>query len=265
MSITNSNLIKQPGTCCVYCGKSYKKKTNLTNHVNLCELIHKPKSSTTMEEEIDPPSNKKMYAILLELGKKYNQLEQKVDELSKWVVKKKQKINILNWLNTNYTPNTLFHELIDHIIVTPEDIHHLLSNPILETFNQIFSRNIYHHFENKYPIFTSIYNKINTFYIYISIKNESNEWVELKNEILIQFLNKVYMKLFRLWITFKKENCNQIQEDEKFAILCDKTGMKLMNIDFKKEATLDKIKSMLFTNMKIQIKSITEYEFETDS
>ena len=73
------------------------------------------------------------------------------------------------------------------------------------------------------------------------------------------------MKLFRLWIAFKKENCNKIQEDEKFAILCDKTGMKLMNIDFKKETTLDKLKSMLFTNMKIPIKSITEYEFETDS
>ena len=49
--------------------------------------------------------------MLLELGQKYNRLEEKVDEMSKWITKKKKKINILEWLNTNITPIISFDKL----------------------------------------------------------------------------------------------------------------------------------------------------------
>jgi hypothetical protein len=97
----NANMIKQPGQCCVHCGKSYKKKTILEKHVILCELLTKTKKGIIIEQEDDIPSQHKIYNILLELGVKFNQLEEKVDELNKWVVKKKKKINVVEWLNAN--------------------------------------------------------------------------------------------------------------------------------------------------------------------
>jgi len=52
------NKIKQPAKCCVYCGKSYVKKTNLDKHIIICELLNKSKSSVIIEEEDDIPSQK---------------------------------------------------------------------------------------------------------------------------------------------------------------------------------------------------------------
>ena len=118
--IKNQNLIKQPAQCCIYCGKSYKRKTNLSKHVELCELINNSKKCVIADdEEDDIPSQKKMYRILLELGQKYSRLEEKVDELNKWVIKKKKKmlfeafarmINRLKQNNerTERTRNSLF-------------------------------------------------------------------------------------------------------------------------------------------------------------
>ena len=33
------NMIKQPAQCCIHCGKSYKKNSNLEKHINLQTLL----------------------------------------------------------------------------------------------------------------------------------------------------------------------------------------------------------------------------------
>ena len=118
------NMIKQPAQCCIHCGKSYKKRTNLDKHVILCELLNKSKKtfSLEIEEDQDIPSQRKMFEILLELGNKFNRIEEKVDELNKWVVKKKKKINVIEWLNTNIKPEIKFENLIEKIIITDDDV-----------------------------------------------------------------------------------------------------------------------------------------------
>ena len=115
------NKIKQPAQCCVYCGKSYKKITNLNKHVVVCDLIQKSKRRALTgsglriedDEEEPLPSQRKMFEMLMELGQKYSRLEEKVDEINKWVVKKKKKINVLEWLNANITPTITFENIID--------------------------------------------------------------------------------------------------------------------------------------------------------
>ena len=252
-----SNMIKQPAQCCIHCGKSYKKKTNLEKHVNLCELLNS-KKTLIVEDEETIPSQRKIYQILLELGSKFNRLEEKVDELNRWVVKKKKKINTIEWLNTNTTPEIKFDNLIEKIIITDDDVKYLFKNSFYDTINYIFSRNIYNLSENAYPIFAFI-QKTNIFYIY---ENEETKWIELTSEKLIMFLNKVHMKLFRLFCQHKKDNADRISEDEHFSILCDKTSLKLMNIDFRQEIILGKIRSNMYGRMKTEIKSFVEYEFE---
>ena len=65
------NMIKQPAQCCVHCGKSYKKKTNLEKHVILCELLNNSKKSLVIEDD-EIPSQRKIYQILLENYLEYN-------------------------------------------------------------------------------------------------------------------------------------------------------------------------------------------------
>ena len=140
----NNSINKYSGHCCLHCGKGYKTRTNLEKHINLCELVNKgKKSGIRVEEDDEIPSQRKMFQMLLELGQKYNKLEEKVEELNKWVVKKKKKINILEWLNDNNTPNVLFDSIIDKIVVNEEDIKNLFENPFNDILNDIFSRTIY--------------------------------------------------------------------------------------------------------------------------
>jgi hypothetical protein len=252
------NMIKQPAQCCVHCGKSYKKRTNLDKHVILCELLNKTKKNMVINDEEDIPSQRKLYEILLELGNKFNRLEEKVDELNKWVVKKKKKINVIDWLNTNITPEIKFDSLIEKIVMSDDDIKYLFENSFTDTLNHIFSRNIYNLSESEYPIFAFV-QKANIFYIY---ENEEAGWVELNREFLIKFLNKVHMKLLRVFIQHKKDNVDKIRDDEGFSILCDKTTLKLMNADFSQESILGKIRANMYSRMKTDMKALVECEFE---
>lgn len=252
------NKIKQPSQCCKYCGKSYLKKTNLDKHVIICELLNNSKQKIIVEDEDEMPSQRKMYQLLLELGNKYNKLEEKVDELSKWVIKKKKKINVIEWLNTNITPQIAFDNLIEKIVVDKNDIDYLFQNAFADTLNHIFSRNIYNRSETEYPIFAFV-QKPNQFYIY---ENEEVKWIEVNREKLVKFLNRVHTKLYRLYLEWKKENRAQIEEDEKVSLLCDKTTCKLMDIDFRQEAILGKIRANMYGRMKTDMKVMVEYEFE---
>jgi len=251
------NMIKQPSQCCVYCGKSYKKKINLEKHVNLCELLQKSKKTLIIEEE-EIPSQRKMFQILLELGNKFNRLEEKVDELNKWVIKKKKKINVVEWLNTNIKPEIKFDNLTEKINIIDDDIKYLFENSFADTLNHIFSRNIYNLSESEYPIFAFV-QKSNIFYIY---ENEQTGWIELIKENLIKFLNNVYMKLFRAFRQHKIVNADKIRDDEKFSLLCDKTCKKIMDVDFKQETILGKIRTNMYLRMKTDMKGLVEYEFD---
>lgn len=252
------NMIKQPSQCCIHCGKSYKKRTNLDKHVILCELLNKTKKKLVIEDEEDIPSQRKLYEILLELGNKFNRLEEKVDELNKWVVKKKKKINVIDWLNTNITPEIKFDSLIEKIVMSDDDVKYLFENSFSDTLNHIFSRNIYNLSESEYPIFAFV-QKTNIFYIY---ENEEAGWIELNGENLIKFLNKVHMKLFRAFRQHKIDNAEKILEDESYSVLCDKTCKKLMDTDFRQETILGKIRGNMFSRMKTDMKALVEYEFE---
>ena len=255
MNKTIPNLIKQPSQCCIHCGKIYVKRVNLDKHIILCELLNRSKKALiTQEDDEEIPSQRKIFQMLLELGNKFNKLEEKVEELNKWVIKKKKNINIIDWLNSNMKPDMKFDNLIEKIIINHEDVKYLMENSFYETLNKIFVKSIYIENSEKSPIFAFI-QRTNIFYIY---ENEEIRWIELTIKNLIKFLNKVYMKLFRVFTDYKKLHADQINDDEKFSLLCDRTSVKLMSIDFREEATLGKIKSIMYSKMKTDMKGFID-------
>jgi len=256
------NKIKQPAQCCIHCGKSYKKRINLDNHVIICELLHNRRNTSLVieDEEENLPSQRKLFHMLIELGQKYSKLEEKVEELNKWVIKKKKKIKILEWLNDNYTPNILFDSLIDKISVNEDDIKNLFENPFNDVLNDIFSRTIYNFNEEENPMFAFV-QKSNVFYVYELVDNKKT-WVELSKEKLIKFLNKVHTKVLKAFCDFKKENIAEIRASDNYSIKCDKTMVKIMSVEFKQESILSKVRSMIFAKMKTDVKAVVEFEFE---
>lgn len=275
--IENPNRIKQHSSCCVYCGKSYKTRSGLEKHVILCEITYKAnhgkKSVSEEDDELEIPSQKKMYQIILELGLKCKRLEEKVEEVSKWVVKKKKKINVLEWLTANIQPTILFVNLSEMVVIIESDIEYLLKNTFIDTLNEIFMRSLFQtnqygesdeQITNSNPIF-AFSQKQNMFYIYD--KKENTEvletgWIELSREKLITFLNIVHRKISKALSEWKKQNNEKIKSCDSTCILYDKTMVKLMDVNFKHEPTFSKIKSFMYNKMKIDMKALIEYEFE---
>jgi hypothetical protein len=254
------NKIKQPAQCCVYCGRTYKKRVNLDKHMILCELLQKSKKNQinySIEEEEPLPSQRKMFHMLLELGDKFTRLEGKIEEINKWVIKKKKKINVLDWLNANLKPVITFDQVSDKITVNEKDILSLFENTFYDVLNEIFSNNIYQFNENENPIFAFI-QKTNIFYIY----DKDGIWKELSKDLLIKFLNKIHMKIIKCFYDWKKTKTNEIKIDDNFATRCNKTSVKIMSIEFKQDSILNKIITQMYSKMKTDMKGLIEYDFE---
>ena len=87
---------------CCFCSKKFTRKTYYDRHILICELLSKSKKerNVEMEEHKDTPTVRKLYEIIMEMSIKYKKMEEKLEELSKYVDTKKKKINIIEWLNT---------------------------------------------------------------------------------------------------------------------------------------------------------------------
>ena len=232
-NIMNStiNKIKQSSLCCVYCGKSYKTKSYLDKHILLCEIWHKSKNKTNSnnsnnynniynqnndaDDEFVVPSQKKMYQIILELAFKCNTLENKVNELNKFMSKKIKKIDILEFLNNDLQkPSFIFDNMTDLIKVNQSDIEFLFNNSFLETVNHILSKNIYKNEDittNTDPIpITCFIQKPNNIYIYDKTNTQTQEnnhsWQIISREKLIRFLNIIQFKISKAFSEWRKTN-----------------------------------------------------------
>jgi hypothetical protein len=274
------NKIKQPAICCVNCGKNYKKRVNLDKHSVLCDLLQRSKTRQNtnpvleqlLKEDDEPmPSQRKMFQILIELGQRYNRLEEKVNEINKWVVRKKKTINVVEWLNANLNPTIEFETMIEKIIITEEDIKNLLEKSFYDVLNDIFSRTIYNLSDSENPLFAFV-QKQNVFYIYDNTTTNSNNnsndnhnnikcWTELSKERLTKFLIKVHMKIVKAFYDWKNLKKNDIKNNETVSSLCDKTILKLLSVEFKEENIYSKVRNMMYSRMKKDMKSLVEYEF----
>lgn len=257
------NRIKQPAHCCMYCGKTYKTRLNVDKHILLCELINK--SNRNLEQDIDIiedlPSQKKMFNMLIELASKYNKLEEKVNEINKWVVKKKKKINVIEWLNQNMTPLYTFDKLYEFINIQDEDIEYLLGNSFYDTLNQIFMKSIYNICDNQYPIYAFI-QKANIFYVYDKLDANIYGWQELSREKLYKFLNKIHLKICKHFNEWKKMRADEIKNNDNLSVTCSKTLVKIMSVEFKEDSAFGKVKSSMYSRIKVDMKAMVEYEFE---
>ena len=136
-----SNKSNQFCISCIYCKKSYKTRNTLEKHVLLCETLYKSKNNQySIQDEDAIPSQKNLYKIILELGSKYNRLEEKYIELSKWVTKKKKSINFLDFLNKNIKSNIIFEKLTEKIKINEELINNLFTNSFNDVFNDLLSK-----------------------------------------------------------------------------------------------------------------------------
>jgi hypothetical protein len=257
-----SNRIKQPARCCINCGKGYNLKSALDKHVILCELItrtnKKKKLVIVEEEEVIIPNNKQLYHMIIELTAKYDTLSKKMEEVSKYAIKEKKKINILEWLNNNISTSLTysFQELSANIKLDKTQMNFIFNNTYNDILNEIFNQYIV---AENIPI-TAFIQKPNTLFIF-NISNTSNCWIELSNDTLITFLISIQMKISKLLYEWKQVHKEELKSNDKLGELYNRTLIKIMTPEFKQERYYTKAKTLLYNKIKKDIKFLIEYEF----
>ena len=258
---------------CEFCGKCYKTIVNLNKHILLCEVVNR---SLNKPGKIDKPINENlpsqetMYKIIESLAMKYNKLEEKMEQLQKWVDKKKKKINIIDWLNENDKINPLydFDSIIDKLNITQTAVDFLFTNTFYDTVNEILS-NYYNNNNNNcnpennaIPLF-AFNQKSNLIYVFNNnAVVEQTSWKEISKDQLVDFLDKIQTKITRCLKEWKKINEDKVRNDNKYSELYSKTIIKIMDVKFNNETTISRYKSLLYNKIKVDMKNLIEYEYE---
>ena len=253
---------------CNTCDKKYMRKSSLEKHSVLCEFLIKTEREKQIQkqEETDIPSYHQLVNIVQQLSLKYSRLENEMEEMRKWVEKKKKKINVVNWLNTNVIPYTSFHDWVNTISINDEHFQLLMTNNIVDCFQAILEEYLSSQILQPgsgstlqiYPI-KCFSQKQNLFYIYLS---DGGEWRQMTFEDFMQLFKIIQSKLLKATTEWKQKNKQFIEENDSASILYNKTLLKLMEISFTRDATFGKIKTNLYNYLKMDLKNLFEYEFE---
>ena len=234
--------------CCANCGCEFGTRTNLDKHAILCDFLHKSKQQQAEELQFELPPQRVMYELLIDLGLKYKQLEEKLEAVTKFVAKQKKRINVLDWLNNNTSPGISFDQLFDTI----HDVERIFDEPVVEIMNTLFQRFIYEVSER--PIY-AFGQKNNVLYIF-----DGTVWSEMNKNKMIRFFNNIQFKISNVLFDWKKECRND--KDDKLLSQFDKATVKLMNCEFTNDAMFNKLRASIYSNLKTDVKALVEYEFE---
>jgi hypothetical protein len=256
---------------CHCCGKTYTRKSSHTKHVILCEVLYKTKREKKCEEEesTDIPNTRQLYNIIQELAIKYQAMEQKMNDMQKWVETKKRKLNVIQWLNANILiePSTMssmaitIQNWIQTIQVNEEHVEVLIEGNMFQTLAAILRDHLKR--DKRASKTTPLYcltQKANLFYCY---NDETTKWSHFAVEEFIIMLKRIHGKLVKALCEWHDKNIDRINSSDKMQILYNQTMIKLMSANFTHDAQIvSKIRNDLYQQLKTDMKNVIEYEFE---
>jgi hypothetical protein len=258
MQVLDSNKL-----CCNVCHKQYIKKSSLDKHKILCDFKMKTNREIQIElEEIeDIPTHYQLVKIVQELTLKQIKMEEKMEEIQKFVNNKKKKLNVSLWLNVNIIPTIGFLEWVNtSLIVKMKHVEILMEHTIFHTIQQVFEDNFLTNTDFIYPI-TCFIQKNGVFYICEKKMDGSPEWRQLILNDTILILSTIQKNITKELIKWKATNQHKFDDNDKLSILFNKSLIKLTNISFTQDNNLSRIKNNLYNYLKKDLKSF-EYDFE---
>jgi len=222
-------------------------------------MLSKPKKQRDLEvEELsDTPTVRKLYDLVLEMGKKMSDMEKRINEMDKWVKMRKQKVNIIEWLNQQYTPRLLFDEWIENIVITDEHVERLQITGLFETIVEIFRENIS---TNEDEIAVRGFDRGNhTLYTFTK-----EGWFKMQPSNIKKTMGGIHRKLLKAIVAWQKTNitdCKNANIREKNEILYTIYIKKCMMAKLSSEQLSQRMANSLHKLIKQNLKDVVQCEF----
>jgi DNA-directed RNA polymerase subunit RPC12/RpoP len=247
---------------CINCKKKYTKATSLEKHQILCDYKLKTEREKKIEteENEDIPDYIQLVKLVQELTIKCNKLESKVEQMQKWVDRKKKKINVIEWLNNNINAFVSYAEWVNtNIEIIPEHFEYLMEYNLYQTLEHIIQYNFSE--EYIYPI-RCFSEKSIIFYVAEKKEDGSTIWKKAQHEDIVLLFRKIYNKMLYELTKWKKENECKFDDSPKLCEKFQKAVIKLMNISFHQDSVFSRMRNVLFNYIKTDLKSVIEYDLE---
>jgi hypothetical protein len=262
---------------CKYCNRTYKLKPNYDKHYLLCNTLNisicktsisktsiskTSISKTSKENNADyVPSLRDMFTLILELTAKNSQLEQKVEELSKWAESKKKKLNVLDWLNEKYTKNIKYTDWLAGINITRKHLEAVFNSDMVTGCYEILQNLLSLHNTNQdineqtMPI-KAFDQKENILFIY----NDDNKWEMLSQPMFANLMNILSKNILTEFLKWQTENKSKMCQDE-FSYRYARNVQKIMGGNLTQEQIHMRVKKELYNYLKMNLRNVVEYEF----
>jgi hypothetical protein len=189
-------------------------------------------------------------------------MEEKYGNLQQWVSRKKQKLDIITWLNTNVKPTMVFTDWIQHnFFVNIDHFETLMENSLFYTIQKVLEFNLNKASEYTYPIqcFTQ---KPNIFYIAEIESATDTKWRKLELNDMVLILKTFQNRMIKALTQWKTENSDKFDNSDKISVIYQKAIIKLMTISFCQDASLSRIKHNLYYYLKTDLKNVVDADFE---
>jgi hypothetical protein len=241
---------------CSYCGKEFTKKTSYKKHIIVCEIlqdISKRDKKINAEETTNIPTNLELYKIILELSSKQEKLENQIKKLQT----NQKKMDVIDWLNKNITPEKSYYEWIEQINIDNYVIDFLFEKSLADTLSFVINKHLYSSISLN-PLF-GFKQKTNMLYKY---NNHEIKWTKLNQEDFIFLLKNIEKILFNSMCLWQKENIVLLQNDNYLEIKFNNAMIKLTSACYDSESSLlSKVRTNLYNKIKYEL-SLCEMIFE---
>ena len=253
--------------CCVICKKQYTRKSSYDRHKMVCDFKLKTsrEHQIEIEELSDIPSHYQLVKIVQELSLQVNKLTTELNEMKKYVEKKKRKLNVVLWLNTKVKPTIGFLEWVHtSLTVNASHFEYLMDgdNSIYVVIQRIFEDNISPppSMDFVYPI-SAFTEKPGVFYVCEKQASGEASWSPLEMPDMLLMLKKIQNGLIRELTNWKTINKGKMDDCDRLAIAFQRAIQKLFSISFTQDNNFSKMKNSLYAYLKTDLKSV-EFELE---
>ena len=252
---------------CKTCTKTYKYKYNYDRHVACCKFFQK--SIQDYEQEMDSvevlPDMQSMFKLVQELACKVNRIEKENNQL-KQKLSKRNKINVLDWLNKlpiDKSPNKSFTDWINDAVLKNVYLHldSVYTNDLITGIMSTWHLSIDESNEN-IPL-KAFDNRINIFYKYDIGSNGDYCWMILTNEDMDNQLKRICKQFL---IDFKNhwydKYEDKINTDEKWTNMYVKYHQRILGGSrITTEVICQRVRQQLYKSMKQGVSHAIEIDY----
>ena len=239
---------------CPNCKKKYKRHIYFSRHKLVCCPDSLTECVTPAPISLDMLSQpSKVMQVLEYLVASNNTLKHEIMELKKQSQIQRQSIDLLSWLNKNFTPDQDFKTYTASTKIARKDLENVFSTNLIGGVKEILNR----HFdlEDNCP-YKAFEKKVNTIYVF----NDSNAWKILSLSDFAKFINRISQDLMQEFIRWQDENADRLLT-EGFSEIYLTNIKKINSINLNTDRSLNMLYKILYNQLKVPL-NIVEYEIK---